>query len=122
MNLVADENIDIEIVRGLRDAGYDILSIAEDFFGISDEDVLEIANKHNAILLTGDKDFGELVFRKGKVTKGVILIRVLGVPQEEKTRIVLEVFKQHAKGLRSRLPLFFKSFEVMREKNNKIGI
>ena len=113
MNLVADENIDIEIVRGLRDAGYDILSIAEDFFGISDEDVLEIANKHNAILLTGDKDFGELVFRKGKVTKGVILIRVLGVPQEEKTRIVLEVFKQHAKD-------FIESFTVISKKKIRI--
>jgi len=95
VNLVADENIDTEIIAELRGRGYEILSISENFSGIPDEEVLEIANKYNAILITGDKDFGELVFRRGQANKGVILIRIFGVPQEEKARIVLEVFELH---------------------------
>ncbi len=96
MNFIADENIDIEIIEILRKAGYTILSISEDFPGISDEEVLEITNNHRAILITGDKDFGELVFRRGKVTNGVVLTRVFGITQEAKARMILDVFINYA--------------------------
>jgi predicted nuclease of predicted toxin-antitoxin system len=96
VKLVADENIDTEIIIGLRNKGYEVSSIAEDFSGIPDDDVLKIANERNATLITGDKDFGELVFRRGQTNKGVILIRIFGIPQEEKTHMVLEAFAQHA--------------------------
>lgn len=113
MSLVADENIDTEIIEELRETGYEILSISENFPGIPDEEVLKIANKYNAILITGDKDFGELVFRRGQANKGVILIRIFGVPQEEKTRIVLEAFEHHETD-------FMESFTVIGK--NKIRI
>lgn len=98
MNFVADENIDIEVINILRKAGYAILSIAEDFPGIPDGEVLEIANNQNAILITGDKDFGELVFRLGRATNGVVLTRILGITQEQKARMILEVFINYANG------------------------
>ncbi len=45
MNFVADEGVDQQIVISLRSAGYDVLLIAEEAFGIKDEEVLSIANK-----------------------------------------------------------------------------
>ena len=95
MKFTADENIDTEIIEDLRAKGYLILSISEDFPGIPDKDVLDITNKNDSILVTGDKDFGELVFRDGRAVSGVILIRIFGIPQEEKVAIISEVFKDH---------------------------
>ena len=96
MNFVADENIDTEIIDHLGNAGYEIFSISEEFPGVPDEDVIKITNKHNAILLTADKDFGELVFRKGEVIKGVVLVRIFGVSQQEKTQMILNASNSHA--------------------------
>jgi predicted nuclease of predicted toxin-antitoxin system len=49
---------------------------------------LQIANKENRILLTQDKDFGEMVFRLRKVHLGIILIRLGVTTSAEKARIV----------------------------------
>lgn len=58
---VADENFDFGIVKILREKGYSVLAIAESFSSIPDPQVLQLTNDRNAILLTEDKDFGELV-------------------------------------------------------------
>lgn len=113
MNFIADENIDIEIINILRKAGYTILSIAEDYPGIPDDEILEIANNQNAILITGDKDFGELVFRRGRATNGVVLTRVLGISQEQKARMILEVFINYAND-------FYGNFTVIGNKKTRI--
>ena len=63
MNLLADEGVDRQIVALLRQAGHDVLYIAELEPGIADQTVFDKANRLNALLITADKDFGELVFR-----------------------------------------------------------
>lgn len=50
--------------------------------GIDDDTVLQTANEHDAVLLTADKDFGELVFRLGRLSKGVALLRLSGMSAE----------------------------------------
>jgi len=69
---IADENIDAQIVEKLRENGYTVLYIRELDPGISDDEVLNLANQNSAVLITNDKDFGELVFRLRRVTAGVI--------------------------------------------------
>ncbi len=63
MNILVDESVGQQIVARLRDDGHDVLYIAEMAPGVDDEEVLGAANEHDALLLTADKDFGELVFR-----------------------------------------------------------
>ena len=92
--LVADESVDGPIVASLRAEGYEILFIAEAGPGASDDAVLAIANEHGAVLLTEDKDFGEMVFRQGKVTAGVILVRVDGLSERRKAEIVVAALRQ----------------------------
>ena len=75
MRLIADESCDFGIVRGLRAIGYDVLSIAETCAGSSDEQVIELAQSQRRLLITEDKDFGQLVFAAAKENSGVILIR-----------------------------------------------
>jgi predicted nuclease of predicted toxin-antitoxin system len=63
MNIVADESVDFGIISLLRQKGIEVLSIAEKNFGIKDEEVLTIAVKNQSLLITEDKDFGELTYR-----------------------------------------------------------
>jgi predicted nuclease of predicted toxin-antitoxin system len=89
VNFVADENIDRQIVDGLRQIGHEVWSIAEQESGIADELILEQARVRMAILITGDKDFGELVFRMLRVSHGVVLIRLPGLsPTTRADRVV----------------------------------
>lgn len=95
MNFLADEGIDRQIVDGLRQAGYGIGYIAEMDPGISDDIVLELANKKGVLLLTADKDFGELVYRLRRLSSGVVLIRLAGLSPARKSDIVVSMINKH---------------------------
>jgi len=95
MKILADENIEAEIVAGLRNAGHSVIDIKETTPGIEDSEVLKIALEVDAILLTNDKDFGELVYREGHYSKGVILIRLGKLRTVEKQELVLTVIAEH---------------------------
>ncbi|MCL4285391.1 MAG: DUF5615 family PIN-like protein [Fimbriimonadaceae bacterium] len=80
--------VDASIVERFRSDEHEVLSVAEMEPGISDEIVLEKAMKTRSIWVTQDKDFGEIVFRQGLATHGVILIRLSGLAAEEKAKVV----------------------------------
>ena len=95
MNLFADEGVDQQIVLQLRGDGHSVFYVAEMTPGISDDVVLQEANNAIAVLITEDKDFGELVYRQGLIHLGVVLVRLHGLPSAAKARIVSEVVAQH---------------------------
>ena len=73
--LLADENVPIEAVKALKRRGVNIVSVTEFSPGLSDREVLDLANREDMILVTFDKDFGELVVREKVKVKGLILLR-----------------------------------------------
>lgn len=74
--LLANENVPGETVAAARQAGHDIAWIAERSPGADDDAVLATARAESRVLVTFDKDFGDLVFRQGKnASCGVILLR-----------------------------------------------
>lgn len=95
MNLLADESIDAPIVEQLRADGHTVAYVAEMRPSITDEEVLDDANRSQSPLLTGDKDFGELLFRLGRVSPGVILVRLAGLSPRLKTQIVAAAIRGH---------------------------
>lgn len=96
MNLLADESVDRQIVERLRADGCDVLYIAEVEPSISDTAVFDRANEKEALLLTGDKDFGEMVFRDNRlVSDGVILLRLAGLSAERKSEIVSDAIQRY---------------------------
>jgi predicted nuclease of predicted toxin-antitoxin system len=90
MKIVADESVDFMIVTTLRQNNVEVLSIQQSYQGIDDEIVLEVAVKNKTLLLTEDKDFGELVFRLKREHFGVILVRLDGYLSQDKAKIVAE--------------------------------
>jgi predicted nuclease of predicted toxin-antitoxin system len=87
--------VDHPIVERLRADGHDVLAVAEMAPSIPDETVLVRANQRGDLLLTVDKDFGELVFRQHRVTAGVVLIRLAGLSAGAKAGIVSEAIHDH---------------------------
>ena len=95
MNLLADESIDAPIVERLRFDGHGVLYVAEIRPSIMDDEVIDRANADLCPLMTGDKDFGELVFRLHRVTLGVILVRLSGLSPHLKSIIVSDAIRLH---------------------------
>jgi predicted nuclease of predicted toxin-antitoxin system len=95
MKFVADESVDRDIVERLRQDRHQVWYVAEMASGIPDDAVLKLANRESALLLTVDKDFGEMVFRQGRFTGGVVLVRLAGLSAERKAQIVAAMVAQH---------------------------
>ena len=95
MNFLADESVDRQIVDALREDDHAVLYVTEMDPGISDDEVLDKAEKGSAILITADKDFGELVFRQQRITKGVVLVRLAGLLPSRKAEISSTMIKKH---------------------------
>jgi predicted nuclease of predicted toxin-antitoxin system len=75
MRFLADECCQEGLVRALRADGYDVLYVLEEMRGATDDVILERAFSERRVLLTEDKDFGELVYRLGRSARGIVLLR-----------------------------------------------
>lgn len=95
MRLLWDEGVERQIVERLRSDGRDVDYVAEMDPGISDDEVLERANVAGSILVTPDKDFGELVYTQRRSHHGVILLRLFGLSPDEKARTESIAVDQH---------------------------
>jgi predicted nuclease of predicted toxin-antitoxin system len=83
MRILADENFPGPLVRELRRRGYDVTSIKESMPGAGDREVLARAHEDRRLVVTFDKDFGELACRFGlPAASGVILFRLSGSSPE----------------------------------------
>ncbi len=95
MNLVADESVDFGIINNLRKQGIIVLSICEDFSGIKDTEVLNIALDRQCLLITEDKDFGELTYRLKLRHFGILLLRLSDVPRKERIQLASEIIEKY---------------------------
>jgi predicted nuclease of predicted toxin-antitoxin system len=77
MRFLLDQSTDARLVSFLATAGHDAKRVGADFpSGIPDHEVFAIAGQEQRILITDDRDFGELVFRLGHPHTGVIYLRL----------------------------------------------
>jgi predicted nuclease of predicted toxin-antitoxin system len=84
MQFLANENVPVASIRRLRAAGYDVASIIEDSPGVKDESVLSRAHAEQRIILTFDRDYGELIYRRRlPAPAGVAYFRFVPTTPEE---------------------------------------
>ena len=102
VRLVADENCDFSVVIDLRAAGYDVVSITEQMAAADDEAVIDFARSERRLLVTEDKDFGQLVFAAAKQNSGVILIRYPALARSALTAALLKLLSDNGESLYSR--------------------
>ena len=112
---LADESCDFAAVRALRAAGFDVLSVAEALAGADDEGVIALALREGRILLTEDKDFGQLVFAARSKSVGVVLIRFPASARSSVADRMLELVRKHANRLTG-------SFVVLQPERIRISV
>ncbi len=94
MKILANENFPLKSVKLLEKAGFDIKAIAVDKPGISDKEVIQLAEKEKRTIITFDKDYGELIYKHGfKPEAGVIFMRLSNFKPEDPGIYLLKVFK-----------------------------
>src|SRR4051794_38481691 len=93
---LANENVPGEVVEAARQAGHDLAWICELSPGADDDAVLALSLAESRVLVTFDKDFGEMPFRQGKsATWGVILLRPRLHQPDYVARFAVAVLAQH---------------------------
>jgi predicted nuclease of predicted toxin-antitoxin system len=77
---LGDENIPLLVIKELRKSGYNIISVAENYKGSSDDEILDLSSKNRWIILTFDKDFGDLIYKQ-KLNKPLVIILLRIAPK-----------------------------------------
>ncbi len=109
MRFLVDECTGPAVAAWLRHQNHEVFSVFEQSSGMNDEDIIQKAASENWILVTNDKDFGDKVYRDGRIHRGVILLRLDDERSESKIKILSRLFKNYI----DRLP---DSFVVVTEK------
>ena len=104
----------LSIVRGLRASGYDLVSIAETMAGATDERVIELAMSDRRLLITEDKDFGQLVYAAAKENSGVVLVRYPAYTRSKLIASILQVLSERGDSL-------YSNFVVMEPGRVRLG-
>ena len=94
MDFLANENFPLSSIRLMRNAGYDVASVIEDTPGAKDHEILKRAHEEIRIVLTFDRDYGELIYRRKSFTPtGVVYFRFDPFTPEEPAEILLNILK-----------------------------
>jgi predicted nuclease of predicted toxin-antitoxin system len=98
MRLIADENLHRRIITSLQNEGYDVYCIQDNNHGISDEEIVDLYAMPNSIIVSEDKDFGDLTFLKKINTNAIILLRYSKLQNEVGLIIpvLLNFLKEHS--------------------------
>ena len=92
MKWLADENVPLGTVTALRRSGEDIVAVAESSPGAADEDVLRLARRQGRVVVTFDRDYGDLVFgRLHAPPAGVLYPRFVPESAEDLAAHVMEL-------------------------------
>jgi predicted nuclease of predicted toxin-antitoxin system len=94
MKFLANENFPLSSIKILKESGYDIVAVGQEFAGILDSEVIAFAINQNRTILTFDRDYGELIFKKGyRPQAGVIYLRWDNFQPNEPGEYLIELFK-----------------------------
>lgn len=92
IDLLADENFPLDSVDLLQETGFNVLSVSRNYKGISDYKIIELANLERRLILTFDRDFGQLIFKEGFIpSEGVVYFRLENFTPVRPAQIVIKL-------------------------------
>ena len=109
MQFLVDECTGPSVAAWLRNQNQKVFSVFEDARGMDDETIIQKALEEDWILITNDKDFGEKVYRDGRLHKGIILLRLEDERPSSKIQVLTNLLKVYPDRLQD-------SFVVVTEK------
>jgi predicted nuclease of predicted toxin-antitoxin system len=95
MKILVDAGVGRAATHLLRDAGHDVIDALDRFPTLADLGLLEMANDEHRLIMTTDKDFGELAFLSGLPHAGVSLLRMEDASGAVKADAVVAIFEKY---------------------------
>jgi predicted nuclease of predicted toxin-antitoxin system len=95
MRFIVDESTGAAVVEQLRSLGHDVVAVAEEMPQADDTDILKRAASEGRVVLTNDKDFGDLAFRSGQAHRGIVLFRLRDETTANRVSMLRLLLKQH---------------------------
>lgn len=93
--LLADENFPLASIEILEAKKYNVLSIAKFYPGITDSEIIKLANREERLILTFDRDFGQLIFKEGLIPeRGIFYFRLQQFQAEMPAHIILDILEK----------------------------
>jgi predicted nuclease of predicted toxin-antitoxin system len=99
--IIFDENVEEYWIKLIMNQGYEYISIRHSFSGITDTEVINIVKEHKGLLITEDKDFGELVFAHGITNVAILFLRYDQPQYDQILEHVLRCIDEFTKNPRS---------------------
>jgi len=113
MRFLLDEGLPYRLATHLQSIGHDVTAVGHDYpHALADREILTIATAERRIVLTNDKDFGDLVFRDRLQHDGVILFRLGYVPLDVRIARLEQVLADHADWLHEVIVVSHRSIRV----------
>lgn len=106
MNVVVDAGVGTSVERLLRELGYRTIAVRDIDPHLPDVEVLALARQHAAVVITMDKDFGDLIFKDRLPHDGVLLLRLEEATGPERAAVVRLILAHHAAELPGRFAVF----------------
>lgn len=95
IRFIVDECTGSNVASWLELEGYQVLSIYDRMRGLKDSEILKIARNENWVIITNDKDFGDMVFKEKLSHHGIILLRLDNERSENKIEVLGKLFEFH---------------------------
>jgi len=95
MRFLVDECTGPAVAEWLRKQKHEVFSVFEEARGMDDDDIILKALKENWILITNDKDFGEKVYRDGRLHRGIILLRLENERSQSKIQVLSHLLRTY---------------------------
>lgn len=99
MRLLVDECTGRAVAIWLREQGHDVVYIGDDASGIRDIEVIESAVSERRILITNDRDFGDMIFRSHLPHAGVVLLRLRNERPSSKIAVLDRILTEYSESL-----------------------
>ncbi len=115
MKFIIDECTGPNVAKWISDNGFEVYSVYDENPGMKDLDILQKANKENWIIITNDKDFGEIVFKNKIQHKGIIFLRLKNERAVSKIDCLKNLFSEQIDKL-------FGNFTVVTETSIRISV
>jgi predicted nuclease of predicted toxin-antitoxin system len=84
LKFIIDVGVGYLVDQWLVQNGYDVISVRDLNPSMDDEDILSLAVAEDRMVVTMDKDFGELVYKEGSLHAGILILRLEGAASAEK--------------------------------------
>lgn len=118
LKFLIDVGVGKKVEAFLTESGFDIKCIRNLNHKMKDSEILKIANDECRIVITMDKDFGELIFNSRQNFFGVLLLRLDDANGEEKVKIIKEIMLKYKNNLKSNFCVYQNSKIRIKNKVN----